>query len=214
MCIMSSWRGGLVTVSKQHSGASARRPKVSRRQAEEAREPLAEGGLSHQERRKLRSTANARAAAAARQRRGHVRHLVIVAAGTIAVMAVVAAATGLVSAIEASGGQGRAGTFIVGSQPCLNQRVGCMPPGKFRLNDGVTLQHVQYDGTLPAFAPPGTSVPAILPAGSTNTAYPPHGSRTWVHDLLLMLLVGGVAGVLLWIFPIGFGERETGGAII
>ena len=196
-------------MSKRHSGAPTQQQKVSRKQADEAREQLAAGGLTHQERRQLRTMTRARDAAA-RQRRGEFRHLVVVAAGTLAAMAVVAAATGLVSAIEASSGQGRAGTFIVGSQPCLNQRVGCLPPGSFRLSDGVTVPHVQYDGTLPAFAPPGTSVPAILPAGSTNTAYPPHGSRTWVHDLLLMVLVGVVVAVLLWIFPVGLGKRETG----
>jgi len=213
MCIMSLWWGGLVTVSKQHAGAAARREKVSRRQAEEAREQLSAGGLSHQERRKLRSVATARESAA-RQRRGHIRHLLMVAAGTVAAMAVVAAATGLISAIEASSGQGRAGTFIVGSQPCLNPRVGCLPPGSFRLSDGVMVQHVQYDGALPSLAAPGTSVPAILPAGSTNTAYPPHGSRTWIHDVLLMVLVGAVVAALLWLFPIGLGRRETGDAVI
>ena len=83
---------GLATVGKEHPDARARPPKVSRKQAEQAREKLAEGGLSHQERRKLRGVTAAREAAE-RRRRGGLRHFVIVAVGTIAVMAVVAAVT-------------------------------------------------------------------------------------------------------------------------
>jgi hypothetical protein len=36
----------------------------------------------------------------------------------------------------------------------------------------------------------------------------------WVSDLLLMVLVGGVVGFLLWISPLGLGEHETSGAIV
>ena len=49
---------------KQHSGPPVPQAKVSRRQAREAREQLAAGGLSHQERRRLRSLIRARDAVA------------------------------------------------------------------------------------------------------------------------------------------------------
>jgi hypothetical protein len=204
---------GLVTVpNQQHSHPPASKRKVSRKRADEARQQLAAGGgLSHQERRQLRSVANARDALA-RRRRGEVRHIVIIAAGALAGMAIVGAALGLPSALEASSGQGMAGTFIVGNQPpCLNRRVGCLPSGIFRARDGVTIQHVAYAGSLPNFAPPGTSIPAVDPGGS-NTAYPPRDSATWVHDVLWMVLVGAIVGSLLWLFPIGTGEREPSGA--
>jgi hypothetical protein len=63
--------------------------------------------------------------AAARRRRRELKHLVIVVAGAIAAMAVVAGATGLVSAIEAAIGQGAPGTFIPGNRPCLIRKGGC-----------------------------------------------------------------------------------------
>jgi hypothetical protein len=204
---------GLVTVPSQHSRPAARQQKVSRKQAAEAREQLAAGGLSHQERRQLRSVTAARDALA-RRRRGEFRHIVVIVAGTIAAMAIVGAAIGLPAAIEASMGQGTAGTFIVGNQPpCLNRRVGCLPAGIFRSQAGVTVQHVAYAGSLPSFAPPGTGIPAVDP-GMSNTAYPPHVSATWVHDVVLTVLIGGIVGVLLWLFPIGTGEREKSGTIV
>jgi ferric-dicitrate binding protein FerR (iron transport regulator) len=186
--------------------------KVSRRQAAEARAELAAGGLSHQERRKLRAMAGARDAVA-RRRRGEFRHLIIVAAGTIAAMAVVAAAVGLVPAIEASSGHGTAGTFIVGNQPCINPRAGCLWPGIFRAPDGVTVQHVQYDGTLPAGTGGGSSVPAVYPAGGAHIVYPPRGSRAWATDLLWMVLVGAIVGFLLWISPLGLGGHDRGALV-
>jgi hypothetical protein len=200
-------------VSKHHSHPPARQQKVSRKQADEARQQLAAGGLSHQERRQLRSVAGARDALA-RRRRGEFRHILIIVTGTLAAMAIVGAAIGLPSAIEASTGQGAAGSFIVENQPpCLNQRVGCLPSGVFRSRAGVTVQHVAYAGSLPNFAPPGTSIPAVDP-GLSNTAYPPRDSATWIHDVILTLLVGGVVGALLWLFPLGTGEREKSGAIV
>jgi hypothetical protein len=194
-------------------GPPGRRRKVSRKQAEEAREQLAAGGLTHQERRKLRSVAGARDAAA-RRRRGQFRHLVFVGGGVIAAMAVVAAAVGLIPAIEASSGQGTAGTFVVGTQPCFRYRAGCAWSGTFQSPDGVTVQHVNYDGTLPAGAGGGSSVPAIYPAGGSHIVYPPHDSHAWVFDLVLMVLVGGVVGLLLWISPLGLGEHETSGVVV
>jgi hypothetical protein len=147
-----------------------------------------------------------------RRRRGEFRHVVIIVAGTVAAMALVAVAVGLVSAIDASRGEGTPGTFIVRNQVCLNRRA-CPWPGIFRSRDGRTVQHVEYDGTLPANAPPGTSVPAVDPAGS-HIVYPPHGSHRWVTDLLWMVLVGAIVGVLLWIFPIGVGPGERGGVVV
>jgi hypothetical protein len=198
-------------VPKQHPGARARRQKAGRKQADQARDQQAADGLSHQERRQLRSVARAREAAA-RQRRGGLRHLVIVAAGTIAAMAVVAAALGLASAIKAANEQGTAGTFVPGNQPCFT-RGGCAWSGTFQPRDGGIVQHVAYDGTLPAGAPPGMGYPAIRPAGS-HIVYPPHGSRAWVTDLLMMVLVGGAVGAMLWIIPLGSGERETSGVVV
>jgi hypothetical protein len=200
---------GLVTLSKQRSDARARQQRIKRRQADQARQHVDPDGLSHQDRRKLRSETSAQDTAA-RRRRGAFRHLIIVAAGTVAAMAVVGAAVGLVSAIEASSGQGAAGTFIVGNQLCLNHRVGCMWPGTFRSQNGSTVQHVQYDGTLP---PGESSVPAIDPGGGSHTVYPPHGSQAWVGDLLWTVLIGAVVGFLLWISPLGLGRHETGAIV-
>jgi len=151
---------------------------------------------------------------AARRRRREFRHLVIVAAGAIAAMAVVAGAVGLVPAIEAASGQGTAGTFIVGNQPCFLRRGGCAWSGMFRWPDGATVQHVSYDGTLPAGAGGGSSIPAIYPGGAAHVVYPPHGSRAWLSDLLMMVLIGGLAGFLLWLSPLGTRGREPHGAVV
>jgi hypothetical protein len=191
----------------------ARRRKVSRSQADEAREQLAAGGLSHQERRRLRSVTSARDEASRRHRR-EFRHLVIVAAGVIAAMAVVGGALGLVPAIQAASGQGTAGTFIVGYQPCLSRKAGCPWSGTFRSPHGAAVQHVNYDGTLPTGAGDGSSIPAIYPGGGSHVVYPPRGSDAWVFDLLLMALVGGVVGLLLWLSPLGLGEQRTSGAVV
>jgi hypothetical protein len=193
-------------VGKQHSDPHARQRKVSRTQASEAREHLAAGGLSHQERRRLRSQLSARAAAA-RQRRGEFKHILIITTGVLAAMAVVGAALGLVPAIEAANGQGTAGTFVVGNQQCIRPRGGCGWSGTFQSQDGVTVQHVTYDGTLPAGAGGGSSVPAIYPSGGSHIVYPPHGSHAWVDDLVLMVLIGGGVGLFLWITPLGLGGR-------
>ena len=149
---------------------------------------------------------------AARRRRGEFRHLVIVAVGAVAAMAVVASAVGLVSAIEAASGQGAAGTFVVGSHQCFVSR-GCAWSGMFLPRDGSAVQHVVYDGTLPPGTGGGSNVPAVESGGS-HIVYPPHGSHAWVSDLLLMVLVGGVVGFLLWLSPLGLGGRQPDGAIV
>jgi hypothetical protein len=200
-----------VTVSKQHPGPRAGQSKASRRQANEAREQLAAGGLSHQERRKLRSEIRERDAAT-RRRRGEFKHVMIVVAGVAAAMVVVGAAVGLIPAIEAATGHGVTGTFVAGNQSCV-RRAGCAWWGTFRSRDGDTDAHVVYSGDLPASAGPGMSFPAIQPGGS-RYVYPPHGGHTWVTDVLWMMLVGGVVGLFLWITPLGLGGNDTAGAVV
>jgi hypothetical protein len=198
-------------MTKQRPGSAARRQKVTRQQAHDARDQLAAGGLSHQDRRRLRAVAGARDQAV-RRRRGELRHLLIVAAGIVAAMAVVAGTLGLVPAIQAASGQGVAGTFVVG-QPCTFRR-GCEWTGTFQSPDGPSVQHVSYDGSLPFGAGDGSSIPAIYPGGSAHVVYPPRGSHAWIYDLFLMLLVGAAVGALLWIFPIGLGRSEPHGAVV
>jgi hypothetical protein len=77
--------------------------KVGRRQAREARAELGAGGLSHQERRRLRSITRGRDDAA-RRRRLERRHTVIVIVGALAAMAVVGVSFGLVPAARHPGG--------------------------------------------------------------------------------------------------------------
>jgi hypothetical protein len=199
-------------VAKQHYDPHARQRKVSKRQADQAREQLAAGGLSHQERRKLRAVTGVRAAAERRHHR-QFRHLIIVGAGAVVAMAAIAAMTGLVPAIEAAGGQGTAGTFIVGA-PCVTPRNGCVWSGQFQSPGGATVQHVNYDGTLPAGAGEGSSIPAVYPAGGAHVVYPRHGFHAVVSDLVIMVLVGVILAFLLWISPLGLGEHEPGGAIV
>jgi hypothetical protein len=196
-------------VRKQHSGPYPRRVKVSRRQAREAREQLAAGGLSHQERRRLRSVIRTRDATA-RRRSLQFRHFGIVLAGAMAAVAVAAASVGLVSAIDAARGQGTIGTFVLEFQSC-SIRVGCTYVGTFQLPDGGTVPDVAFDGPLPAGAGPGTSVPAREPGGS-HRVYPPHGSLRWIADLLFTMLVGGAVGFILWLSPLGLrGHHKTTG---
>ena len=193
----------------QRSGPHARQVKVSRRQAREAREELAAGGLSHQERRRLRSAIRTRDATA-RRRRLEFRHITVVLAGAMAAMAVAAASVGLVSAIDAARGQGTIGTFVLESEPC-SIRIGCMYVGIFRSPGSATVANAAYDGTLPAGASPGSRFPAIEPGGS-HRVYPPHGSLRWATDLLFMMLVGGAVGFILWVSPLGLRGHYAGGA--
>jgi hypothetical protein len=194
----------------QHPDPRSRQRKISRRQAEEARQQLAAGGLTHQERRQLRSVTRVRAAAA-RRRRTEFRHFIIVAAGAIAAMAIVAGALGLIPAIQASSGQGTVGTFVVGNQPCMPRRGGCAWSGTFQSPGGALVEHVNYDGVLPAGAGGGIGVPAIYPPGGAHVVYPPHGSHAWIADLLWMVLVGALVGFLIWISPLGSSGRGIGG---
>jgi hypothetical protein len=127
-------------------------------------------------------------------------------------MAVAGGALGLIPAIEAASGQGTVGTFIVGSQPCFT-RGGCPWLGTFRSPGGAIVEHVTYDGTLPAYAAGGSGVPAVEPGGS-HIVYPPRSSTAWLSDLSIMVLAGAVVGLLLWLSPLGLGEHEPGGAVV
>jgi hypothetical protein len=192
-------------MAKQHSGPHSRPAKASRRKASEAREQLAAGGLSHQERRRLRSVIRARDETA-RRRSLAFRHITIAVAGAVAAMAVIAASLGLISAIEAARGQGTIGTFVVGYSSC-SRRTGCLWVGTFRSADGNTVPDVAYQGALPLSASPGSSFPAVEPGGSSRV-YPPHSLR-WVTDLLATVLMGGVVGFVLWISPLGLRRRDS-----
>jgi hypothetical protein len=190
---------------KQHSGPPVRQTKVSRRQASAAREQLAADGLSHQERRKLRSVIRTRDEAEVR--RGlEFKHIVIAVAGTVVAMAVIAVCVGLVPAIEAARGQGTTGTFFVRSETCV-RRGGCMWQGTFRPADGDSVPAIANTDAVPPNAGPGTSFPVIQPAGS-RYVYPRHGSLRWLSDLLLMLVVGGAVGFVLLVSPLGLRMRK------
>jgi hypothetical protein len=190
----------------QHSGAPARQTKVSRRQASDARAQLAGGGLSHQERRRLRSIIRAWDETAPR-RSLEFRHVIVAVAGAVVAMAVVVVSIGLVSAIKAARGQGTTGTFVVNSQSC-SARTGCTWIGTFRPPDGDEVPGVVYEGSLPAGSGPGTDVPAIEPDGS-HYVYAPPGSHAWIGDLLPVVIVGGAVGFVLWLFPVGLRRRKT-----
>jgi hypothetical protein len=194
----------------QHHDPHGRPQKVSRSQASQAREQLAAGGLSHQERRQLRGVTRIRDTAA-RRRRMELRHFIIVAAGTIAAMAIVAGASGLIPAIQAASGGGTAGTFVVGNQGCMPRKGGCAWSGTFQSPGGALIQHVNYDANLPAGAGNGSSIPAIYPGGAAHVVYPPHGSHAWMSDLLEMVLAGAFVGFLLWLSPLGQGGRGPSG---
>ena len=187
---------------KPHSGPPARPTRVSRRQANEARDELAAGGLSHQERRKLRSVIRTRDEAALR-RSLEFKHIAIALAGALVAMAVVAFLVGLASAIEAARGDGTAGTFTVKSEVCA-RRAGCMWIGTFRAPDGDSVPAQAYTDVVPLSTSPGTSIRVIEPPGS-DYVYPLHGSLRWISDLAIMVVVGGAVGFLLLISPLGLG---------
>lgn len=178
----------------RRSGPAARRGKVSHRDAQQARDELAAGGLSHQDRRRLRATARAWELAS-RRRRLEFKHLVIAVLSGLAVMAVVAAALGFVPAIEAANGNGTAGTFVATSYSC-GRRIGCRWLGTFQAGGGV-VQTVIYEGSLPTGTEPGSRIPARYPGD--GQAYALHGSHTWALDLIPMLLISSVFAFLVWL---------------
>jgi hypothetical protein len=186
---------------------AARRSKARRKAARLAcAEPGAGHLPNHDERRRQAVTRSGKQA----PRRGHpeIRHLVIAILSAVAVMAVTGAALGLIPAIRAAGGNGTVGTFIVSSQPCLPHRGGCAYTGTFEARSGNVVSHVDYVGTLPAGSAAGSGIPARY--AGYQQAYPLRGSRTWATDLVFMLLIGGVLGFLVWLLPVGLGQRRTG----
>lgn len=191
----------------QSSRELSRPGHVSRHQARLARAELAAGGLSQRDRRRLRAITRTwdKAAAHRKLERGH---LILVASGAIAAMAIVAAAFGLWPAIDAAHGGGTTGTFTLGSSVCT-PKLGCRWVGTFESAGGQPVQ-VDYQGALPAGAGPGTSVPAIHP-GASSYVFAPHGSLAWIPDLLLVVVIGAVVALVLWISPIGLsrGGKST-----
>ena len=187
--------------------AAARRSKARRRAARLARAELDDGGLpNHDERRMQTVTRNRKQAQ--RRRRPEFRHLMIAALSGVAVMAVSGAALGLVPAIEAAGGTGTIGTFVVGSRPCLVRRNGCAYTGTFQAPGGAVVSHVAYVGSLPAGAGGGSRIPARYTG--YQEAYPLHGSRSWAVDLVFMLIIGSLVSFLAWLLPVGLGQRRGG----
>lgn len=191
-----------------HTGTPARSPRVSRRQAQHAREELAEGDLSRQERRRLRSVIRSRAVAI-RKRRGRLRHLAIAAGGALVVAAIAAAYFGLAPAIDAAMGGGMTGSFVVNNQVCLS-KTGCEWVGTYYGAHGDVIGGLAYGGVLPAGDGPGSTITVRYPSGA-DQVYALHGSHTWVYDLLLTLLLGTATGAALWISPLGEGGRKRQG---
>jgi hypothetical protein len=192
----------------QGSRTSARSPQVSRRQAQQARAELAAGGLSHQERRRLRAVLRSRAIAG-RKRRGRRRHLAIVVAGAVVAMGIAAASFGLIPAIEAAQGGGVTGSFVVSDRVC-SSKTGCQWVGTFHGADGDVVAGLAYGGVLPSGDGPGSTIAVRYPGGS-DQVYALHGSHTWVFDLLVTLVIGAAAGAALWVSPLGDGGRESDG---
>jgi hypothetical protein len=192
---------------RQHSGTPARSDELSRRQAQQVRAELASGGLSHQERRRLRRLLRLRADAARRQR-GRLRHLAIAATGAVVAMALAALSFGLVPAIEAAVGGGATGSFVVSDRVCAS-KVGCQWVGTFHGRGGDVVTGLAYGGLLPAGDGPGSMISVRYPGGLD--VYALHGSHTWVFDLLITLVIGAAAGAALWISPLGSGDRNPHG---
>jgi hypothetical protein len=195
--------------SKQRSVTPAGPAHVSRRQAVQARGQLTAGGLPHQQQRRLRAVLRAREAETQRRRR-RLRRLSIAVAGGVAALAIAALSFGLIPAINAARGEGIAGTFVVGHQVC-SARSGCQWVGTFQASQGTMITGVAYGGSLPAGDGQGSVIPARYPGGS-DQVYAPHGSHTWVIDLLATLAIGAAVAAALWISPLGTGSRSTRGA--
>lgn len=184
----------------------ARPFQVRRRQARQARTELASGGLTHQQRRRLRAVLRSRAATA-RKRRDRVRHLAIVAVGAVVAMAIAAASFGLIPAIEAAQGGGVTGSFVVSDRVC-SAKTGCQWVGTFSGPHGEVIAGLAYGGVLPAGDGPGSAIAVRYPGGSAQV-YALRGSHTWVFDLLITLVVGAAVGAGLWISPLGDGRRNS-----
>jgi hypothetical protein len=184
--------------------AAARRDKARRRAARLAHaEPDAGGLPNHDERRAQGITSTQKQTLG--RRRPEFRHVLITVVTAVAVMVVAGGALGLVPAIKAADGNGTIGTFTVGSQPCIPHRGGCAYTGTFQAPGGAMVSHVAYEGSLPA----GVSSIAARYTGYQQ-AYPLHGSRGWAVDLVFMLLIGSVVGFLVWLLPVGLGQRSGG----
>ena len=191
----------------QRSGASARPAKVGRRQVQQARAGLAAGGLSHDERRRLHSIIRVREEAESR-RSGKRRHAVIVVAGALVVMAVVAATSGLIPAIATASGHGTIGSFVLGHQRCslaTGRTSMCTWVGSFQGRNGVTIQDVTYAGNPPAAVAPGQRIPARYFSGQ---AFPRSGSHGWPTGILLVIFVGAAVAAFLWLTPLGTRRRS------
>ena len=184
----------------QHTGPPARPPQVSRRQARQARAELSVGDLSHQEQRRLRAVLRSRTTAI-RKRRGRLRHLAIAAAGAIVAIAIAALSFGLVPAINAARGGGATGSFVVSHEVC-SSKTGCQWVGTFQGADGDVIGGLAYGGILPSGDGSGSVIAVRYPGGS-DEVYALHGSRTWVLDLLVTLVIGAAVGTALWISPLG-----------
>jgi hypothetical protein len=187
--------------------AAIRRTKARRKAARLARAEPAAAGLRNHDQRRLQASAGARKRPK-RRISTDFRHLAIAVLTAAAVMAVIGAALGLVPAIEAASADGTVGTFVVGSQPCISHRGGCAYTGTFEMPGGGVISHVAYEGGLPPDAGGGSRIPARYTG--YQQAYPVHSSRTWVEDLIIMALIGSVAGFLVWLLPVGLGQRPAG----
>jgi hypothetical protein len=188
--------------------AAARRSKARRRAARLARAEPDAGGLPNHDQRRTQAVTRTGGLPSSRRRRPEFRHTIIAILSAVAVMAVSGAALGLVPAIEAAGGNGTIGSFVVGYQPCLLRRGGCEFTGIFEAPGGDVVSHVAYVGSLPAGAGEGSRIPARYTG--YQQAYPLRGSLTWAVDLIFMLLIGSVVGFLVWLLPVGLGQRRAG----
>jgi hypothetical protein len=192
----------------QRMGTPATPPRVSRRQAQQARAELTVGGLSHQDRRRLRAILMRQATAAQRRRR-RLKHWLIIAFGAVVAMAITAWSFGLVSAIDAAVGGGVTGSFVVSNRVC-STKVGCEWVGTFHGANGYVVSGLGYGGLLPTGDGPGSTITVRYPGGS-DQVYALHGSHTWVFDLLVTVVIGAAAGAALWISPLGDGGRNPEG---
>jgi hypothetical protein len=187
----------------KQAGPAGWRDKVRRRDVRLARAELAAGGLSHRDQRRLRAITRTWELAS-RRRRLELRHLMIALLSGVAATVVLGAALGFIPAIKAASGGGATGTFVVGYHVC-SARLGCTWVGQFEA-PGEVVPAVAYEGILPAGAGPGSPIPARYVGG--GQAYAAHGSHTWAWDLLAMGLVGGAAGFVMWLSPVGLRQRQ------